>query len=75
MTLTKLLATTAGLGVMIFGLLVATPLPSHAQDSSAVAGAKRCTAYWNAHKADLRAQGKTKKAFMGPCLSGAWMFY
>ena len=73
MKLTRLLTTAGTFGLLLFGLLLATPSPSLAED--AVAGAKRCNAYWHAHKADLHAQGKTRKTFMGPCMSGAWMFW
>jgi hypothetical protein len=56
------------------GLLLLAPLPAKAQQDPAVGGAKRCTAYWNTHKAALKAAGKTKKDFMGQCLSGTWVF-
>jgi hypothetical protein len=55
-------------------LSVLMPLPAAAQQDPAVGGTKRCTAYWNSHKATLKAAGKTKKDFMGPCLSGTWIF-
>jgi hypothetical protein len=57
------------------GLALAAPLPTAAQqDPHAVGGAKRCTAYWKAHKKELQASGKTKKDFMGPCMNGTWIF-
>jgi hypothetical protein len=55
------------------GLLLLAPLPAKAQDP-AIGGTKRCNDYWHAHRATLKAAGKTKKDFMGPCLSGTWVF-
>jgi hypothetical protein len=75
MKLTKLLTTTGAFCLLAFGLLTTTPTASQAQNSGAVGGSKRCTDYWTAHKTELKAQGKTRKTFMGPCLSGAWMFW
>jgi hypothetical protein len=75
MKLTKLLTASGALCMLTIVLSAATPTASQAQNSSAIGGSKRCTDYWHAHKADLKAQGKTKKTFMGPCMSGAWMIW